>query len=183
MTSQHRSSLNSTTQEGPQPLRTSSTETQWDNSSPGTIPDFDAGSTTVSGSRADIQRSVLSTENASSMGKIVGYPHKTVWSDKKGVREALPSPVPSHLRHTCAAKRKRVREPPFSCAFTPSPGTQRKSAAVDKLHQSRPLLKSCVQLIRHVVQQHVHLGVLGTIVSQRFKPTRTSSQHSTYRHA
>ena len=58
----------------------------------------------------------------------------------------------------------------------PSPGTQaqcaldqeRTSSASGKSHQSRPLLKICVQLIRHVVQQHVHLGVLGTSVSQGF---------------
>ena len=47
-----------------------------------------------------------------------------------------------------------------------------------KSHQSRPLLKNCVLLTKLVVQQHVHPGVLGTSISQRFKPIKRHFQHA-----
>ena len=59
----------------------------------------------------------------------------------------------------------------FSCAFTNSrpftccPSSVRlsrtESAASGKLHQSRTFAGDCVQLIRRVVQQQVHLGSWG----------------------
>ena len=46
---------------------------------------------------------------------------------------------------------------------------KRKYASNRQAHQSTPLLENCVALIRHVIQQLVHLGV-----SQHSKPIRTS---------
>ena len=54
----------------------------------------------------------------------------------------------------------------------PSPDSkhdQRKYASNRQAHQSTPLLENCVALIRHVIQQLLHLRV-----SQHSKPIRTS---------
>ena len=189
--------MDSNTPKGSTTLRMSPTETLQDNSTPGTMkstsfgfpgvakctPDSDAESTTITGTGADTAMTRSSNRNRIETSPLGEAPTLGATSQREGV-STVKQRTNGQMWHSVQPRvelsRKelaRLPSPASSQIPDPSNGSKRnqsESASNRQAHQSTPLLESCVALIRHVVQQLVHLRVLRTSVSQHFKPTRTS---------